>query len=145
MIKTFVFVLATAYLLNILSKDTPAEAPSEYVKKLSEGIQTIASAFSPRPVVYRATDFKTNEYAGLKGGEKAGEQFIDGLKMILRLVNIGDAKSLACHPASTTHRQLNEQELERAGVSKDLVRISVGIENIDDIIEDVDQALDGVS
>ena len=64
--------------------------------------------------------------------------------MILRLVNIGDAKSLACHPASTTHRQLNEQELERAGVSLDLVRISVGIENIEDIIADVAQALDKV-
>ncbi len=81
---------------------------------------------------------------GIKGGEEAGGQFIDGLKMILRLVNIGDAKSLACHPASTTHRQLNEDELIAAGVSKDLVRISVGIENIDDIIADVSQALDGV-
>ena len=64
--------------------------------------------------------------------------------MILRLVNIGDAKSLACHPASTTHRQLNEEELGKAGVSTDLVRISVGIENIDDIIADVSQALDKV-
>jgi O-acetylhomoserine (thiol)-lyase len=57
-------------------------------------------------------------------------------------VNIGDAKSLACHPASTTHRQLNEKELESAGVSTDLVRISVGIEHIDDIIADVSQALE---
>lgn len=81
---------------------------------------------------------------GIKGGAKAGGQFIDALEMILRLVNIGDAKSLACHPASTTHRQLNEQELERAGVSLDLVRISVGIENIDDIIADVAQALDKI-
>jgi O-acetylhomoserine (thiol)-lyase len=64
--------------------------------------------------------------------------------MILRLVNIGDAKSLACHPASTTHRQLNPEELAKAGVSEDLVRISVGIENIDDIIADVSQALDAV-
>ena len=61
--------------------------------------------------------------------------------MILRLVNIGDAKSLACHPASTTHRQLSPEELARAGVSEDLVRISVGIEHIDDIIADVEQAL----
>ncbi|MDG1850783.1 MAG: PLP-dependent transferase, partial [Gammaproteobacteria bacterium] len=60
----------------------------------------------------------------------------------LRLVNIGDAKSLACHPASTTHRQLNEAELAASGVSTDLVRISVGIEHIDDIIADVSQALD---
>ena len=64
--------------------------------------------------------------------------------MILRLVNIGDAKSLACHPATTTHRQLNEEELAQAGVSADLVRISVGIENIDDIIADVSQALDQI-
>ena len=82
---------------------------------------------------------------GIKGGEKAGGQFIDALEMILRLVNIGDAKSLACHPASTTHRQLNEEELEAAGVKADLVRISVGIENIEDIIADVSQALDKVN
>lgn len=82
---------------------------------------------------------------GIQGGAEAGAQFIDALQMILRLVNIGDAKSLACHPASTTHRQLNEEELAKAGVSGDLVRISVGIENIDDIIEDVSQALDAVS
>lgn len=82
---------------------------------------------------------------GIKGGIEAGTQFIDALEMILRLVNIGDAKSLACHPASTTHRQLNEEELEKAGVSTDLVRISVGIENIDDIIADVTQALDKVN
>jgi O-acetylhomoserine (thiol)-lyase len=78
---------------------------------------------------------------GIKGGSAAGSQFIDALQMILRLVNIGDAKSLACHPASTTHRQLSPEELARAGVSEDLVRLSVGIEHIDDIIADVDQAL----
>jgi O-acetylhomoserine (thiol)-lyase len=82
---------------------------------------------------------------GIRGGAEGGAQFIDALEMILRLVNIGDAKSLACHPASTTHRQLNEEELAAAGVSNDLVRISVGIENIDDIIADVTQALDKVS
>ncbi|MGH1470273.1 MAG: O-acetylhomoserine aminocarboxypropyltransferase/cysteine synthase family protein [Cellvibrionaceae bacterium] len=81
---------------------------------------------------------------GVKGGSESGSQFIDALQMILRLVNIGDAKSLACHPASTTHRQLNEKELAAAGVSEDLVRISVGIENIDDIIADVEQALAAV-
>ena len=81
---------------------------------------------------------------GIKGGAVAGGQFIDALQMILRLVNIGDAKSLACHPASTTHRQLNDEELAKAGVSSDLVRISVGIENIVDIIADVSQALDKV-
>ena len=79
---------------------------------------------------------------GVVGGADAGANFIDSLQMILRLVNIGDAKSLACHPASTTHRQLDDKELAAAGVSADLVRISVGIENIDDIIADVSQALD---
>lgn len=78
---------------------------------------------------------------GVVGGREAGGKFIDALEMIYRLVNIGDAKSLACHPATTTHRQLDADELKLAGVSEDLVRISVGIENIDDIIADVDQAL----
>ncbi len=79
---------------------------------------------------------------GIKGGKEAGGRFIDALEMILRLVNIGDAKSLACHPATTTHRQLNDEELAKAGVSADLIRISVGIENIDDIKADVAQALE---
>jgi O-acetylhomoserine (thiol)-lyase len=79
---------------------------------------------------------------GIDGGMEAGARFIDALGMILRLVNIGDAKSLACHPASTTHRQLNDDELGRAGVSRDLVRLSVGIEHIDDILADIAQALD---
>ena len=81
---------------------------------------------------------------GLKGGREAGATFIDSLQMILRLVNIGDAKSLACHPASTTHRQLSPEELISAGASEDLVRISVGIEHVDDIIADIEQALDRV-
>jgi O-acetylhomoserine (thiol)-lyase len=81
---------------------------------------------------------------GIKGGEAAGAQFIDALQLIKRLVNIGDAKSLACHPASTTHRQLNDEELKAAGTSREMVRISVGIEHIDDIIADIDQALAAV-
>ncbi|MET4694349.1 O-acetylhomoserine aminocarboxypropyltransferase/cysteine synthase family protein [Endozoicomonas lisbonensis] len=78
---------------------------------------------------------------GIKGGKQAGAKFIDALQMILRLVNIGDAKSLACHPATTTHRQLNPQELEAAGVSEDMIRLSIGIEHIDDILADIEQAL----
>lgn len=78
---------------------------------------------------------------GINGGIEAGSKFIDALQLVLRLVNIGDAKSLACHPASTTHRQLNAQELASVGVSEDMVRISVGIEHIDDIIADIEQAL----
>ena len=78
---------------------------------------------------------------GIKGGREAGAKFIDALKLIVRLVNIGDAKSLACHPASTTHRQLSPAELEKAGVSEDMVRLSIGLEHIDDIIADIEQAL----
>jgi O-acetylhomoserine (thiol)-lyase len=78
---------------------------------------------------------------GIKGGVEAGARFIDALELILRLVNIGDARSLACHPATTTHRQLDDEELARAGVSRDLVRLSIGIEHIDDILADITQAL----
>ncbi|MBF0271982.1 MAG: aminotransferase class I/II-fold pyridoxal phosphate-dependent enzyme [Magnetococcales bacterium] len=79
---------------------------------------------------------------GVQGGRKAGERFIDALKLITHLVNIGDAKSLACHPSSTTHRQLSPEELIQAGVSEDMVRLSVGLEHIDDILADITQALD---
>ncbi len=78
---------------------------------------------------------------GIKGGQEAGARFIDALQLIVRLVNIGDAKSLACHPATTTHRQLNDEELKKAGVSRDMVRLSIGIEHIDDILADLEQAL----
>ncbi len=78
---------------------------------------------------------------GVKGGREAGARFIDALQLVTRLVNIGDAKSLACHPASTTHRQLNEEELTKAGVSEDMIRLSIGIEHIDDIKADLEQAL----
>jgi O-acetylhomoserine (thiol)-lyase len=78
---------------------------------------------------------------GIKGGIAAATKFIDALGLITRLVNIGDAKSLACHPASTTHRQLSPEELATTGVSEDLVRLSIGIEHIDDIMEDINQAL----
>jgi O-acetylhomoserine (thiol)-lyase len=78
---------------------------------------------------------------GIEGGREAGARFIDSLELITRLVNIGDAKSLACHPATTTHRQLSPEEMAQAGVSEDLVRLSIGIEHIDDIIADIHQAL----
>ena len=77
----------------------------------------------------------------IKGGRKAGAKFIDALNLITRLVNIGDAKSLACHPATTTHRQLSPEELARSGVTEDLVRLSIGLEHIEDVIADIDQAL----
>ena len=78
---------------------------------------------------------------GIKGGRDAGAKFIDALQLIVRLVNIGDAKSLACHPASTTHRQLSPEELGKAGVSEDMIRLSIGIEHIDDLMADIEQAL----
>jgi len=78
---------------------------------------------------------------GVKGGFEAGKAFYDALKLVKRLVNIGDAKSLACHPASTTHRQMPEAEQRKAGVTPETIRLSVGIEHIDDIIADLNQAL----
>lgn len=78
---------------------------------------------------------------GIEGGQAAGERFYDALALILRLVNIGDAKSCSSIPASTTHRQLNEEELKTAGVTPDMVRLSIGIEHIDDLLADIDQAL----
>ncbi|WKY58412.1 O-acetylhomoserine aminocarboxypropyltransferase/cysteine synthase [Vibrio sp. SNU_ST1] len=78
---------------------------------------------------------------GLKDGYEAGVRFYDALQIFKRLVNIGDAKSLACHPASTTHRQLSEPEQKQAGVSPEMIRLSVGIEHIDDILADLEQAL----
>jgi O-acetylhomoserine (thiol)-lyase len=78
---------------------------------------------------------------GIKGGYAAAVRFHDALKLVTRLVNLGDAKSLVCHPASTTHRQMSAEELRSAGVLPEMIRLSIGIEHIDDIIEDLDQAL----
>ncbi|KAF1692162.1 O-acetylhomoserine aminocarboxypropyltransferase [Pseudoxanthomonas jiangsuensis] len=78
---------------------------------------------------------------GLPGGRDAGARFLDALQLFTRLVNIGDAKSLATHPASTTHRQLSPEELEKAGVSEDTVRLCIGIEHVDDLLADLEQAL----
>ena len=81
---------------------------------------------------------------GLTGGEKAGKSLIEHLKIFSLLANVGDAKSLIIHPASTTHAQLNEAELKQAGITPDLVRVSIGIENADDLIADLKQALAAV-
>lgn len=78
---------------------------------------------------------------GVKGGREAGARFIDAVNLFTRLVNIGDAKSLACHPATTTHRQLNAEELVKAGCSEDMVRLSIGLEHISDLLADLEQAL----
>jgi O-acetylhomoserine (thiol)-lyase len=79
---------------------------------------------------------------GVKGGAKAGEKFIDASQFMSHLANIGDAKTLIIHPASTTHRQMSDEEQLKAGVTPDMVRMSVGIESLDDILWDIDQALE---
>jgi O-acetylhomoserine (thiol)-lyase len=79
---------------------------------------------------------------GIRGGFDAAARFYNALKLIKRLVNLGDAKSLACHPASTTHRQMSVEERRKAGVTPEMIRLSIGIEHVDDIIADLDQALD---
>ena len=127
-----------------------AEKVAAYLQN-HDKIEWVNYAALPESSYYQACQKITGGKAsgilsfGIKGGFDAGVRFIDALKMILRLVNIGDAKSLACHPASTTHRQLNEAELTAAGVSHDLVRLSIGIEHIDDIIGDIEQALTATS
>jgi O-acetylhomoserine sulfhydrolase (EC 2.5.1.49) len=119
-----------------------------YFLQQHEKVEWVNYAALPSSPFHKTCQTITNGKAsgilsfGIAGGAAAGARFIDALEMVLRLVNIGDAKSLACHPASTTHRQLNAEELAAAGVSEDLVRISVGIEHIDDIIADVTQALE---
>ena len=79
--------------------------------------------------------------SGSRAAYEAGTRFYDALKLVKRLVNIGDAKSLACHPASTTHRQMSPEEQVMAGVRPETIRLSIGIEHIDDIVADLDQAL----
>ena len=79
---------------------------------------------------------------GIRGGFQGGCKFYDALKLFKRLVNLGDVKSLACHPASTTHRQMSLEEQRKAGVTPEMIRLSVGIEHLDDIITDLDQALE---
>src|SRR5690606_11788501 len=78
---------------------------------------------------------------GIRGGASAGAKFIESLKLISHLVNVGDAKSLAVHPATTTHSQLNPEQQAAGGIKPELVRLSIGLEHIDDIIADIDQAL----
>jgi O-acetylhomoserine (thiol)-lyase len=82
---------------------------------------------------------------GVKGGFNGGVRFYDALKLIKRVVNLGDAKSLACHPASTTHRQMPPDVQLKAGVTPATIRLSIGIEHVDDIIADIDQALEAAA
>ncbi|MES9827196.1 MAG: aminotransferase class I/II-fold pyridoxal phosphate-dependent enzyme [Candidatus Thiodiazotropha sp.] len=122
-------------------------AVAEYLKQQAQ-VKWVNYAALPESPHYERCQKVTKGQAsgilsfGIEGGREAGARFIDALQMILRLVNIGDAKSLACHPATTTHRQLSEEELATAGVSADMVRLSIGIEHVDDIIADISQALE---
>jgi O-acetylhomoserine (thiol)-lyase len=79
---------------------------------------------------------------GIKGGKAAGRKFIDSLELVSHLANVGDAKTLAIHPATTTHQQLSEEEQRATGVTEDFIRLSVGLEHIDDIVADIEQALE---
>ena len=78
---------------------------------------------------------------GIKGGKEAGKRFINNVKLLSLLANVGDAKSLVIHPASTTHQQLTAEQQEETGVSEDFIRLSIGMEDVQDIIDDIDQAL----
>lgn len=123
-----------------------AQKVAEYLQNHPQVAWVKYAGLSSHPEHHLAVRYMEGKPAGIlsfgiKGGAEAGAKFIDALQLIVRLVNIGDAKSLACHPASTTHRQLNDEELERAGVSRDLIRLSIGIEHIDDILADLKQAL----
>ncbi|MBG1233854.1 O-acetylhomoserine aminocarboxypropyltransferase/cysteine synthase family protein [Aestuariivirga litoralis] len=99
------------------------------------------SAYKPLVDKYLAGRASSLFTFGIKGGMDAGKRFYDALNLVTRLVNIGDAKSLACHPASTTHRQMSPEDQLKAGVKPETIRLSIGIEHIDDIIADLDQAL----
>ncbi len=91
--------------------------------------------------LYLKKGFGSMVVFGIKGGKQAGEKFIESLKLFSHLANVGDAKSLALHPASTSHSQLSEEQQKESGLTPDLVRLSIGLENIDDILEDIDHAL----
>ena len=82
---------------------------------------------------------------GVQGGYEAAIRFYDALKLVTRVVNLGDAKSLACHPASTTHRQMSPDIQRKAGVLPEMIRLSIGIEHVDDILADLDQALNAAT
>jgi O-acetylhomoserine (thiol)-lyase len=123
-----------------------AKAVAEYLAKHPKVAWVKYAGLSESPYYEHAKKYTDGSPSGLmsfgiKGGFDAGVKFYDALELFKRLVNIGDAKSLAAHPASTTHRQLSDEELASAGVTSDMIRLCVGIEHIDDIIADLDQAL----
>jgi O-acetylhomoserine (thiol)-lyase len=123
-----------------------AIAVADWLKKQSKVTKVIFPGLMTGETKRRADAYLKGGYGGLvgfelKGGMEAGRKFIDSLKMFYHVANIGDARSLAIHPASTTHSQLTPEEQAQTGVTPGYVRLSVGIEHIDDIIADLDQAL----
>jgi O-acetylhomoserine (thiol)-lyase len=122
------------------------DAVAQYLKKHPKITKVIHPSMMEGEARRRADAYLKGGYGGLvgfelKGGRNAGRKFIDSLKMFYHVANIGDVRSLAIHPASTTHSQLTPEEQARTGVTDGYVRLSVGIEHIDDIIADLDQAL----
>ena len=118
----------------------------DYLKKNKEITRVIYPTEHEGEIAKRAKKYLKDGNGGLvgielKGGIEAGKKFIESLKMFYHVANIGDAKSLAIHPATTTHSQLTEKELLASGVTPGYIRLCIGIEHIDDIIEDLDQAL----
>jgi O-acetylhomoserine (thiol)-lyase len=123
-----------------------AEAVAKFLRRHPRTAWVNYAGFSDNPYYPMVEKYMNGKAAslitfGVEGGFEAGKRFYDALKLIMRLVNIGDAKSLACHPASTTHRQMSAEEQKHAGVLPETIRLSIGIEHVDDIIEDLDQAL----
>ena len=123
-----------------------AEKVVNFLKKNKEVTKVIYSTEHEKKIADRAKQYLkggNGPMVGieLKGGIEAGKKFIESLKMFYHVANIGDARSLAIHPASTTHSQLNEKQLAEAGVTPGYVRLSIGIEHPDDIIADIKQAL----
>ena len=120
---------------------------AEKVKDFLKNHEKVERVIYPSEVATdRAKKYLKNGYGGLmgfeiRGGREAGKKFINSLKLLYHVANIGDSKSLAIHPASTTHSQLSESELLDAGVTPGFVRLSIGIEHIDDILADIEQAL----
>ena len=124
-----------------------AEKVVNFLKKHKEVTKVIYSTEHEKKIADRAKQYLRGGNGPmigieLKGGIEAGKKFIESLKMFYHVANIGDARSLAIHPASTTHSQLNEEELLSGGVSPGYIRLSIGLEHIDDILEDLGNALD---